>query len=80
MSSNVLRVVLLSTKTSLGTFFDAIRSVEREAGVRIDLSVIYTMDLHRLDPAEVTSRIVDADILLIDARHSLPSYVGLFRS
>jgi hypothetical protein len=36
-----MRFVLISTKTSLKTLFEAVESVEKEAGVKIDLDVIY---------------------------------------
>ncbi|PLC64134.1 magnesium chelatase subunit H [Vulcanisaeta sp. EB80] len=70
-----LRVTLLSTKTSLRTLFNAVKSVEKEAGVRINLGVIYTCDLHRLSSKEASSKIIDTDILLIDVREFLPNYV-----
>jgi cobaltochelatase CobN len=70
-----MRFVLISTKTSLKTLFDAIESVEKEAGVKIDLDIIYTCDLYKLNPNEISTKILNADVLLIDVRESIPSYV-----
>jgi len=67
-----MRFVLISTKTSLKTLFDAIESVEKEAGVKIDLDVIYVCDL---DSADVASRISKADVILIDVRGGMPRFL-----
>jgi len=57
-SKEMRRFILVSTKTTLKTLFEAVENVERETGVKIDLGVIYahTHDLDKLDPAEVVSR------------------------
>ena len=70
-----LRIALFSTKTSLRALFEAIESVEKEVGVDIILDTIYTCDLHKLDPGEVIPRISNADVLLLDVREAIPSYV-----
>uniref|UniRef100_A0A7J3Z6A0 Magnesium chelatase subunit H n=1 Tax=Ignisphaera aggregans TaxID=334771 RepID=A0A7J3Z6A0_9CREN len=71
-----VRFVLISTKTSLKTLFEAVKSVEEEAGVKVDLDVIYVCDLSKLDPREVASRISKADVVLVDVRGGVPSYLG----
>jgi cobaltochelatase CobN len=70
-----MRFILISTKTSLKTLFEAVESVEKEAGVKIDLDVIYVCDLDKLDSADVTSRISRADVVLIDVRGGVPRYL-----
>ena len=70
-----LKIALLSTKTSLKALFDAVEAVENELGVEIALDVIYVCDLHRLGSGEVVSKISNADVVLIDVRGALPSYV-----
>jgi cobaltochelatase CobN len=70
-----LRFVLVSTKTSLKTLFEAVESVEKEADIKVDLDVIYTCDLHKLNPKEITTKILSTDVLLIDIRESIPNYV-----
>jgi cobaltochelatase CobN len=73
----MIRFTLVSTKTTLKTLFEAVESVERETGVKIDLDVIYahTHDLDKLDPAEVVSRVSKADVLLVDLRSTIPGYL-----
>lgn len=75
MNKLSLNITLLSTKTSLKALLEAVESVERELGVEITLNIIYTCDLHKLSPEEVTSKISNANVLLIDVRGALPSYV-----
>ena len=74
MSAGV-RIVLVSTKTSLRTLFDATRAVEREVGARLHLDVIYAHDLDKLSPAKVVSRVSRADALLVDIRGGVPNYL-----
>jgi hypothetical protein len=53
VSQESINVILISTKTSLGSFFEAARSVEKELGIKLNLDVVYVGDLDRLDPEGV---------------------------
>lgn len=66
-------MILISTKTSLGSFFEAARSVEKELGIKLNLDVVYVGDLDRLDPEGVASRVSKADVLLVDIRGLSPA-------
>jgi len=71
----MMRFTLVSTKTALKTLFEAVENVERETGVKIDLDVIYSHDLDKLDPTEVVSRVSKADVLLLGLMSSIPRYL-----
>ena len=75
MSQKSINMTLISTKTSLRSFFEAAKSVEKELGIKLSLDVVYVSDLDRLDPEGVASRVSKADILLVDIRGAVPSYL-----
>jgi cobaltochelatase CobN len=69
MLTSRIKIALISTKTTLRALFEAVEAVEREAGIDLDLDVVYHMcDSERLDFAEAASRVLRADVILIDSR------------
>ena len=75
MPSRSVSIVLVSTKTSLRSLFEAASSVEKELGVKLSIDVVYVSDLDKLDPEEVASRISKADALLVDIRGAIPRHL-----
>jgi cobaltochelatase CobN len=75
MTRGSVKIALISTKTSLRTLFEAVEAVKREAGVDVNLDVVYVHDLDKLDPRDVASRVAGADALLVDIRGGVPRHV-----
>ncbi|NPA23179.1 MAG: magnesium chelatase subunit H [Crenarchaeota archaeon] len=65
-----MKILVISTRTSLGPLLDAVEKIRKELGIEIRLEIYYTHELDEDD--EKINRLVrdldDADIVLIDVR------------
>ncbi len=66
----MIKILVISTRTSLGNLIDAVEKIKREYSINIDLKIYYT---HELDEDEnkinnLLNDIKDSDIILIDTR------------